>query len=61
MTENQQPVFRDVEIVCSDCCKTFVLAAGEQFFYWRREWDNPRRCPDCRKLRRALIRKGDER
>jgi hypothetical protein len=57
-TENNnepKPKFQDRLLLCSDCEKDFIFEAGEQYFYWRKQLDDPRRCPVCRKLRKATI------
>jgi DNA-directed RNA polymerase subunit RPC12/RpoP len=57
--ESLTPKFQDRLLVCSDCGKDFVFEAGEQYFYWRKKLDPPRRCPACRKLRKLTISEGD--
>jgi len=45
--------FADKTLVCSDCGQEFVFTAGEQEFYESRGLLNePRRCPDCRQVRK---------
>ncbi|WP_123053314.1 zinc-ribbon domain-containing protein [Clostridium sp. JN-1] len=44
----------DRTIVCKDCGKEFVFTEGEQEFYKEKGFENdPVRCPDCRKKRKA--------
>jgi ssDNA-binding Zn-finger/Zn-ribbon topoisomerase 1 len=44
----------DKTIVCKDCGKEFVFTVGEQEFYKEKGFENdPVRCPDCRKARKA--------
>ena len=44
----------DKQIVCKDCGNEFTFTAGEQEFYQKKGFDNdPVRCPDCRKKRKA--------
>ena len=46
--------FQDKSIACVDCGQDFVFTAGEQEFYQQRGLTNePRRCPDCRRARKA--------
>lgn len=45
--------FVDKTLVCRDCGRDFVFTAGEQEFYESRGLLNePRRCPECRQLRK---------
>ncbi|MCF0116533.1 MAG: zinc-ribbon domain-containing protein [Bacilli bacterium] len=47
--------FEDKTIVCKDCGKEFVWTAGEQQFYQEKGLTNqPVRCPECRKARKAV-------
>jgi DNA-directed RNA polymerase subunit RPC12/RpoP len=44
----------DRTIVCKDCGKEFVFTEGEQAFYKEKGFENdPVRCPECRKARKA--------
>lgn len=44
----------DKNLVCKDCEKAFVFTEGEQAFYKEKGFENePQRCPDCRKARKA--------
>ena len=44
----------DKKIICKDCGKEFVFTVGEQEFYKEKGFDNePVRCPDCRRARKA--------
>jgi CxxC-x17-CxxC domain-containing protein len=46
--------FQDKTIECSDCGQEFTFTAGEQEFYASRGLQNePRRCPECRRARKA--------
>ncbi len=46
--------FQDKTLVCRDCNQDFVWTAGEQEFYEQRGLTNqPGRCPDCRRARKA--------
>ncbi|MDQ6771522.1 MAG: zinc-ribbon domain containing protein [Candidatus Dormibacteraeota bacterium] len=41
-------------LTCRDCGREFVFTSGEQEFYQSRGLVNePRRCPECRNVRRA--------
>ncbi len=46
--------FEDKSIQCSDCGTTFTFSAGEQEFFQTKGFTNePRRCPDCRRAKKA--------
>ena len=46
--------FQDRTLSCRDCGQQFVFTAGEQEFYEQRGLTNqPGRCPDCRRARKA--------
>ena len=42
-----------VEIKCTDCGETFEVSAEEQAWYEEKGFMLPKRCPKCRKARRA--------
>ena len=44
----------DKTLVCKDCGKEFIFTVGEQEFFKEKGFDNdPVRCPECRKARKA--------
>jgi len=44
----------DKTISCKDCGADFIFTEGEQNFYKEKGFENePTRCPDCRKARKA--------
>ncbi len=46
--------FEDKSLTCADCGQEFTFTSGEQEFYASRGLQNePRRCPDCRRSRKA--------
>jgi len=46
--------FQDKSLQCSDCGQQFTFTAGEQEFYSCRGFENePKRCPECRRARKA--------
>ncbi|MDF2673812.1 MAG: cytochrome [Clostridiales bacterium] len=52
----------DKNLVCKDCGKEFVFTEGEQAFYKEKGFENePQRCPDCRRARKAEKRQNDNR
>ncbi len=52
-------MFQDKTLVCRDCGKDFVFSVSEQEFYAEKGFQNdPVRCPDCRKAKKANSRGG---
>ena len=47
----------DKELVCTDCGKKFVFNKGEQAYYLDRAYIEPKRCADCRKIKRKERKK----
>jgi CxxC-x17-CxxC domain-containing protein len=46
--------FQDKSIQCSDCGATFTFSAEDQEFFQSRGYTNePKRCPECRRARKA--------
>ena len=46
--------YQDRTLTCVDCSQPFIWTEGEQEFYAQRGLTNePRRCPDCRRARKA--------
>ena len=44
----------DKKIICKDCGKEFIFTVGEQEFFKEKGFENdPVRCPDCRRARKA--------
>lgn len=44
----------DKKILCKDCGKEFIFTVGEQEFFKEKGFENdPVRCPDCRRTRKA--------
>ena len=49
--------FQDKTLTCSDCGKDFTFTVDEQKFYEEKGFENePKRCPDCRKAKKAQFR-----
>jgi len=47
-------IFQDKTIQCSDCGTTFSFSAGEQEFFASKGFTNePKRCPSCRRAKKA--------
>lgn len=46
--------FQDKTLQCADCGMSFTFTAEEQEFYQSKGFENePKRCPDCRRARKA--------
>lgn len=44
----------DKTLKCRDCGSEFIFSVGEQEFYKEKGFENdPVRCPDCRRARKA--------
>ena len=48
---------KDVKITCKDCGKEFTVLEQEQKWYKDRDFDLPKRCPDCRQAKRSNRKK----
>ena len=47
----------DKTLSCKECGSEFVFTEGEQQFYQEKGFQNePQRCPDCRRARKAQRR-----
>ena len=46
------------ELTCVECGKTFIFEVGEQEFFRKKEFPEPKRCPYCRNLRKQSLAKG---
>lgn len=42
----------DKTLLCKDCGKEFVFTDNEQRDFKRKEWEAPKRCPDCRSAKK---------
>jgi CxxC-x17-CxxC domain-containing protein len=52
---------QDKTLKCQDCGKEFVFTAAEQAFYAEKGFTNePKRCADCRKLKKMQNRGGND-
>ena len=52
--------FEDRYLQCSDCGTSFVFSAEEQSYFQSKGYTNePKRCPDCRRARKAQRNVGD--
>jgi hypothetical protein len=52
--------FQDRELTCLDCGEQFTFKTGEQGFYWSKGLSEPKRCKQCRMIRRRNIIVGKE-
>lgn len=51
---------QDLVQTCKDCGKEFVITVSEQEFYASKELALPKRCADCRKVRKAQFQQETE-
>jgi DNA-directed RNA polymerase subunit RPC12/RpoP len=52
---------QDKTLTCKDCGATFTFTVGEQQFYAEKGFTNePVRCPECRKARKANTRRSND-
>lgn len=50
----------DKVLTCKDCNSTFTFTVGEQQFYAEKGFMNePARCPECRKAKKANMRRNN--
>jgi CxxC-x17-CxxC domain-containing protein len=50
-----EPVFVDRILICSDCHGEFIFTAGEQLFFFDKQFKNdPKRCKPCKSRRSGL-------
>ena len=42
----------DKNLTCKDCGNEFVFSAGEQEFYAGKNFPDPMRCSECRKIKK---------
>jgi uncharacterized Zn finger protein len=47
--------FKDVIIRCGDCGKAFTFTAGEQRYYASKRLSTPKRCQECRQVRKQTL------
>lgn len=47
-------------IQCGDCRQAFTFTVGEQEFYAEQGFTQPKRCRDCRAVRKARREAGNE-
>ncbi|MCK9439446.1 MAG: zinc-ribbon domain-containing protein [Candidatus Caldatribacteriota bacterium] len=43
----------DKNLKCKDCGAEFVFTEGEQKFYTEKNFPDPIRCPECRKVKKS--------
>lgn len=52
-------MYQDKQLKCRDCGNDFTFTSSEQEFYAQKGFQNePVRCPDCRKAKKANSRGG---
>ena len=45
----------DKKLICKECGDEFILTIDDQQFYAEKGFKEPKRCKDCRRLRRAKV------
>ena len=45
--------FEDRNLTCGECGNEFVFTVDDQEFHSKKGYQDPKRCPDCRRARRA--------
>jgi hypothetical protein len=50
-----RPNFEDKVLTCADCGREFTFAPGEQVFFWAKGLSEPKRCKQCRMIRKRSI------
>jgi len=48
---------KDKNLTCDSCKETFVFTKGEQEYFLKKAFSEPKRCSNCRKTRRKERRK----
>ena len=49
---------QDKTILCVDCLKPFLFTTGEQGYFLSKDLSEPKRCPQCRLIRKLTLNKG---
>ncbi|MBP1920956.1 zinc-ribbon domain-containing protein [Youngiibacter multivorans] len=49
----------DKHITCKDCQDIFTFTVGEQEYYQEKDFNDPVRCPRCRKAKKAARDRRD--
>ena len=52
-SSNAPQATSDELLTCADCSGPFTFSVGEQTFFAQNSLKPPKRCPDCRKKRKA--------
>lgn len=50
----------DKKIICKECGYEFTLTINDQEWYKEKGFTEPKRCKDCRRLRREKVIGGKE-
>ena len=45
--------YENKQLICNDCGKEFTFTAEEQEFFAQKGFSEPKRCPECRALKKA--------
>jgi len=49
----------DIVIICQDCQKEFSFSTGEQKFFQQKGFEKPKRCINCRRMKKSMSSKTD--
>lgn len=55
MNQASRQYFRDKVLHCCDCGQSFIFTAGEQAYYKSKGLSEPKRCKQCRELRKQTL------
>jgi hypothetical protein len=47
--------FKSKFLTCCECNRDFLFDIGEQSFFASKQLSEPKRCPECRKLRKLTL------
>ncbi len=51
-------VFQDRDITCVECGQAFAFTVDDQRYHLEKGYTDPKRCPTCRRSRRAQLNSG---
>lgn len=51
--------YQDIELQCCDCPSMFTFTAGEQEFFAKNNYVQPKRCPACRSAKKRRMANRD--
>jgi len=54
----EELALEDKTIACVDCGNKFIFTVGEQRYFLSKELSEPKRCRECRLVRKLTLNKG---